>query len=105
MQTLRCALLEYLPLHFGPCSRRRGEIQTNIPHLTRHRLNLPFKDFPDKMVVESTLPYGRTMMIDGRIAILPEKPKHIPEPVELTTHPLRDVWLLRGVSGIELKKL
>ena len=36
------------------------------------------------------------MMIDGRIAILTEKPKHIPEPVELTTHPLRDVWLLRG---------
>ena len=35
------------------------------------------------------------MMIDGRIAILTEKPKHIPEPVELTTHPLRDVWLLR----------
>ena len=57
---------------------------------------LPFKDFPDKMVVESTLPYGRTMMIDGRIAILSEKPKHIPEPVELTKHPLRDVWLLPG---------
>ena len=56
---------------------------------------LPFKDFPDKMVVESSVPYGRTM-IDGRIAQLTEKPKHIPEPVELTTHPLRDVWLLRG---------
>ena len=36
------------------------------------------------------------MMIDGRIAMLTEKPKHIPEPVELTTHALRDVWLLRG---------
>ena len=36
------------------------------------------------------------MMIDGRIAILTEKPKHIPEPVEITTHPLRDVWLLWG---------
>ena len=57
---------------------------------------LPFKDFPDKMVVESSVPYGRTMMIDGRIPQLTEKPKHIPEPVELTTHPLRDVWLLRG---------
>ena len=48
------------------------------------------------MIVESSLPYGRTLMIDGRIAILTEKPKHIPEPVELTTHPLRDIWLLRG---------
>ena len=56
---------------------------------------LPFKDFPDKMIVESSLPYGRTIMIDGRTAIRTEKPKHIPEPVELTTHPLRDVWLLR----------
>ena len=36
------------------------------------------------------------MMIDGRIATLTEKPKHIPEPVEPTTHPLRDVWLLWG---------
>ena len=35
-------------------------------------------------------------MIDGRIAQLTERPKYLPEPVELTTHPLRDVWLLRG---------
>ena len=47
------------------------------------------------MVVESSVPYGRTVMIDGRIAQLTEKPKYLPEPVELTTHPLRDVWLLR----------
>ena len=57
---------------------------------------LPFKNFPDKMVVDSSAPYGRTLMIDGRIAQLTEKPKYLPEPVELTTQPLRDVWLLRG---------
>ena len=36
---------------------------------------LPFKNLSDKMVVHSSVPHGRTMMIDGRRSALP-KGKH-----------------------------